>query len=53
MGAIKKEGISRLRPRMHLSVSGVMTKRPELPRYSYPYRNSAFTARMYKSSLVQ
>lgn len=38
---------------MHLSVSGVMTKRPELPRYSYPYRNSALTARMYKSSLAQ
>lgn len=37
----------------HLSVSGVMTSRPEFPRYSYPYKNSAFTARMYRSSLAQ
>lgn len=33
-----------------LSVRGVMTRRPELPRYSYPYRASALIMRTIKVS---
>lgn len=35
---------------LHLSVSGVMTRRPELPRYSYPYKASALIMRTMRVS---
>ena len=34
----------------NLSVRGVITRRPELPRYSYPYQNWVFVWRMVQSS---
>ncbi len=58
LGAVEQQGpiltiLTLQRRNVHracLSVRGVMTRRPELPRYSYPYRASALIMRTIKVS---